>query len=154
MTVPARKSSKLLDVGWIYFLAILLVQGLFYLHTVLIFDVAGALLGAQPWLLERFEPHEASKMIVLGCFVILFFAHLLDVGAWSLFLRWSKLMPTFLDGLYFIGTSISTLGYGDVVLARPWRHIGPMVAIAGVLKFGCSTAFLFFVIQQVWMSQL
>ncbi|WP_332408375.1 ion channel, partial [Vibrio metschnikovii] len=51
---------------------------------------------------------------------------------------------------YFVGTSISTLGYGDVVLTKPWRQIGPIIAIAGVLKFGCSTAFLFFVIQTVW----
>ena len=150
MIAPSRKRSKLR----IYSLALLLVLGLFYLHTALIFDVAGALLRAQPWFLEHFEPHEAGKMIVLGCFVILFFAHILDAVAWALYLRWGGLVSSFLEGLYFVGTSISTLGYGDVVLAKPWRHIGPMIAIAGVLKFGCSTAFLFFVIQNVWNSQL
>lgn len=145
------KSSRKI---WIYFLAFLLVVTLFFVHTVLIFDVAGTLLRAKPHFLTYFTPDLTGKLIVLGCFIILFIAHLLEVTAWGLFLRWHKLVPSFLEGIYFVGTSISTLGYGDVVLAKPWRHLGPMVAIGGVLKFGCSTAFLFFVIQDVWAWKL
>ena len=154
MTKLAPKGSKLLGVRWTYSLALLLVPGLFYIHTVLLFDVAGAMLGTQPWFLERFEPHMAGKLITLACFVILFVAHALDTGMWSLFLRWTGLIPTFLEGLYFVGASISTLGYGDVVLPKPWRHIGPIIAITGVLKFGCSTAFLFLVMQTLWEKQI
>jgi hypothetical protein len=42
----------------------------------------------------------------------------------------------------------------DVVLPPPWRVIGSLIAITALLKFGCSTAFLFVVIQDVWMRHL
>jgi hypothetical protein len=46
--------------------------------------------------------------------------------------------------------SITTLGYGDILLKYPWRHLGTLIAITGVLMFGCSTAFLFVVMHAVW----
>jgi hypothetical protein len=55
------------------------------------------------------------------------------------------------DGRHLLhGRVITTLGYGDVVLKYPWRHLGTLIAITGVLMFGCSTAFLFLVLQEVW----
>ncbi|EKO3629113.1 MAG: ion channel [Vibrio metschnikovii] len=144
------KSFKPFSIAKIYLLAVLLVFSLFYVHAWLIFDVAGDFLRAHPWFIEHFSPSYAGKIIILCCFMILFFAHLLEVIGWGIFLRWAGLVSSVTEGLYFVGTSISTLGYGDVVLTKPWRQIGPIIAIAGVLKFGCSTAFLFFVIQTVW----
>jgi hypothetical protein len=46
------------------------------------------------------------------------------------------------------------LGYGDVVLQPPWRILGPSVAISGTLMFGCSTAFLFLILQKVSVQPL
>jgi hypothetical protein len=49
---------------------------------------------------------------------------------------------------------MTTLGYGDVVLPPPWRNLGPLMAVSGLLMFGCSTAFLFVVIQEVWLQRI
>jgi voltage-gated potassium channel Kch len=65
-------------------------------------------------------------------------------------LRGARLLPSVTEGIYFTAASITTLGYGDVVLKYPWRHLGTLIAITGVLMFGCSTAFLFLVLQEVW----
>jgi len=54
----------------------------------------------------------------------------------------------------FSATSVTTLGYGDIVLPKPWRQLGPLIAIHGVLLFGCSTAFLFVILQRVWEQHL
>lgn len=124
---------------------------LFYFHVVVIFDVAGEMMGHQAWLIDRLGPHQTGKIAILGCFLVLFAAHLAEALAWGLFLRWRWLSPTVLEGFYFSAASITTLGYGDVVLPRPWRHLGPLIAVSGVLMFGCSTAFLFVVLQAVWM---
>ena len=67
-----------------------------------------------------------------------------------LFLRWTRLLPSITDGIYFTAASITTLGYGDIPLKSPWRHLGTLIAITGVLMFGCSTAFLFVILQAVW----
>jgi hypothetical protein len=65
-------------------------------------------------------------------------------------LRCAQLLPSITEGVYFAGASITTLGYGDILLTNPWRHLGTLVAITGALMFGCSTAFLFVILQAVW----
>lgn len=56
---------------------------------------------------------------------------------WAAFFWKSGLLASFGDGWYFAGVSHTTLGYGDVVLPKPWRSLGPISAINGLLTFGC-----------------
>jgi voltage-gated potassium channel Kch len=141
-------------VGQVYGLALLLVFGLFLVHIIFLFDIARLLLETLAPLEAWVGRHRAGQAIIMGCFVVLFIAHLCQAVLWALFLRWQGLVAGFADGLYYSAVTITTLGYGDVVLSRPWRQIGPLVAIGGILKFGCSTAFLFVVIQGVWAKHL
>jgi zinc transporter len=138
--------SKLVGV---HVFALLLALVLFLFHVVIIIDVAGELIRREAWLLAQFG-HYAGKVSLLGCFFVLFLAHILEAGAWGLFLRGARLLPSVTDGIYFTAVAITTLGYGDVLLKYPWRHLGTLIAITGVLMFGCSTAFLFLVLQEVW----
>jgi hypothetical protein len=138
----------------VYLLALLLALGLFYFHVVVIFDVAGEMLSHKQWLIAHLGPHRLGKTAILGCFVVLFAAHLAEAAAWGGFLRWARLSSSITDGFYFTAASLTTLGYGDVVLRPPWRHLGPLAAVSGVLMFGCSTAFLFIVMQNVWEQHL
>ena len=115
-----------------------------------IFDVIGEMLRYKAWLLENMGPKDAGKLILLGCFFALMSAHLIQAAVWGLFLRWTQLLPSITDGVYFTAASITTLGYGDILLKYPWRHLGTLIAITGVLMFGCSTAFLFVILQSVW----
>jgi hypothetical protein len=140
-------------IGGVYVFALLLALALFLLHVVVIFDVAGELMGHKAWLLARFGQH-SGKTVVLGCFFVLFTAHVLEAAAWGLFLRGARILPSVTDGIYFTAASITTLGYGDVLLKHPWRHLATLIAITGVLMFGCSTAFLFLVLQDVWQLHL
>ena len=96
----------------------------------------------------------AAKAIILGSFIILFLAHFLEAAAWGLFFWRTGLTKTFVDGVYFATTSTTGVGYGDLVLASPWRILGPLSSINGILMFGCSTAFLFVVLQNIWMHQI
>ncbi|NEX20954.1 two pore domain potassium channel family protein [Thiorhodococcus mannitoliphagus] len=139
--------------GSVYLLALLLALLLFSFHVVVILDVVGELFGHEAWLLAHLS-RLAGEAALLGCFFVLFAAHFIEAAAWGLFLRWTRLFPSTLEGIYFAATSATTLGYGDVVLPRPWRQLGPLIAIHGVLLFGCSTAFLFVILQHVWAQQL
>jgi hypothetical protein len=152
-SVPNRAEPRR-AVRRVYSLALLLAIGLFYFHVVVIFDVAGKIIQYQTWLIDHLGPHTAGKAIILGCFLLLFAAHLSEVVAWGLFLRWTRLAASVTEGFYFTAASITTLGYGDVVLPSPWRHLGPLAAISGVLMFGCSGAFLFVVMQSAWERHL
>ena len=46
--------------------------------------------------------------------------------------------------------NFTTLGYGDIVMSREWRLLGPLEAVAGMLMFGISTAVLFAVVQALF----
>jgi hypothetical protein len=138
-----------------YALALLLALLLFSAHAVVLFDVAGRLLlESRDGLEVALGFHQSSKLIVIGCFAVLFTAHVAEAAVWGLFLRSWGLVSSFGEGFYFTAATVTTLGYGDVTLPPPWRQVGPLLAIAGVLKFGCSSAFLFVVMQAVWAKHL
>jgi zinc transporter len=134
----------------VYGFALLLALVLFYFHTVVIFDVIGEMLRYKAWLLEQIGPNHTGKLFLLGSFFALMSAHIAEAAVWGLFLRWTRLLPSITEGVYFTAASITTLGYGDILLKYPWRHLGTLIAITGVLMFGCSTAFLFVILQAVW----
>lgn len=68
--------------------------------------------------------------------------HFLQIFFWSVFYRWYCL-PTWESSFYFSATSYSTVGYGDVVLPRVWRLLGPVESVTGVLMCGISVSCLF-----------
>ena len=137
-------------IGGLYGVAVLLSLVLFYFHVVVIFDVIAEMLRLKAWMLEHLGPKHTGKILLLGSFFALMVAHVAEAAVWGLFLRWTRLLPSITEGVYFTGASMTTLGYGDILLKYPWRHLGTLIAITGVLMFGCSTAFLFVVLQTVW----
>ena len=141
-------------IGGIYGLAVLLAPVLFYFHVVVIFDVITEILRFKAWMLEHLGPKHTGKILLLGTFFTLMLAHVAEAAVWGLFLRWTRLLPSITDGIFFTAVSITTLGNGDILLKYPWRHLGALIAITGVLMFGCSTAFLFVILQDVWQHLL
>jgi len=151
MTDKQRPQSRR-RIGWIYSAAVLLTFVLFYFYVVVIFDVIGEMSRYKAWLLARMGEKDAGKLLLLGVFFALLAAHLIQAAAWGLFLRRTRLLPSMTEASYFSGASITTLGYGDILLKYPWRHLGTLIAVSGVLMFGCSTAFLFVILQSVWQD--
>jgi hypothetical protein len=86
--------------------------------------------------------------------VVLFVAHIAEASMWAAFFWKAGHLASFGDGWYYACVSHTALGYGDVVLSKPWRSLGPLCAINGLLTFGCFTAALFLVLQRVWHHKL
>lgn len=154
MSRPAGGEIRDQSVSVTHIGALLLVLALFYLHTLVLFDIAGLLVQSKGRLVDALGPHRMGKVLILGCFLVLFVTHLAEAALWALFLRWRRIFPQLSDGLYFAAVTITTLGYGDVILPMPFRHIAPLIAVSGVLMFGCSTAFIFVLMQQIWALNL
>jgi hypothetical protein len=53
------------------------------------------------------------------------------------------------DALYHSAVNFTTLGYGDIVMSRRWRLLGPLEAANGSLMLGLSAAMLFVVLGRV-----
>ncbi|HXY03899.1 MAG TPA: potassium channel family protein [Terriglobales bacterium] len=90
--------------------------------------------------------HGAILMIRFSTWVIV--VHFLQIFVWSVFYRWSCL-PSWESSFYFSATSYSTVGYGDIVLPRIWRLVGPVESVTGVLMCGISVSCLFVVATKV-----
>ena len=150
MKPPGPEQSSPASLGRVYFTGIALAAALFAFHTWVIFETAVLLTLTSADAIRLVGVHVAGPLLILGSFFILFITHLLEAAVWALLFWRIRQFPSFGEGMYFAGTSLTALGYGDVVLRAPWRGLGPLRATNGLLMFGCSTAFLFFVIQHIW----
>ena len=74
--------------------------------------------------------------------------HVLQILLWAGFYRW-RCLPSWETGFYFSATSYSTVGYGDVVLPRIWRLLGPIESITGVVMCGLSVSVLFAILMRL-----
>src|ERR1035437_803855 len=78
--------------------------------------------------------------------------HLVEISIWALFYLWRGCLPSAEAAFYFSGSTYTTLGYGDVVLAKPWRMLGPVESLMGVLMCGLSTGYFFVVVSRIHQS--
>jgi len=78
--------------------------------------------------------------------------HLLQILLWATFYRWHCL-PTWESCFYFSAASYSTVGYGDIVLPRLWRSLGPVESVVGVLMSGVSVSALFAIVTRLISSE-
>jgi voltage-gated potassium channel len=91
--------------------------------------------------LKGLSPLQSAVLIIQFAAAIVVL-HLVLIALWAGFYRFNCL-PSWESSFYFSATSYSTVGYGDVVLPRDWRALGPVEGITGVLMTGLSVSVLF-----------
>jgi Ion channel len=138
----------------VYALALLLATFISTLHAGILFGLGDFLTLLAHWAMLSLGGRAAGILVLLAAISGLFVAHIAEASMWAAFFWKSGHLASFSDGWYFAGVSHTALGYGDVVLQKPWRSLGPICAINGLLTFGCSTATLFLVLQMVWQHRL
>ena len=52
-----------------------------------------------------------------------------------------------------IAVTYTTIGYGDLVLSEPWRMLGPIEGLIGILMCGLSTAIFFAMISRILLPR-
>lgn len=91
----------------------------------------------------------SGLVIGLTCWLVLI--HLVEIALWGLFYFWQGCLPNAESAFYFSGVTYTTVGYGDLVLAEPWRMLAPLEALTGILMVGLSTG-LFFAVISRWIG--
>lgn len=100
----------------------------------------GARFWAMTWLLIRL----AWSLIAV---------HLVEIAIWAFFYWWERCLPDLESAFYFAGVTYTTVGYGDLVLPKDWRLLGPVEGLTGILMCGLSTGFFFAVVVRLFASQ-
>ena len=81
-------------------------------------------------------------MILSIALLFLLTNSLLQIAFWAAGFVIVGQFPDYQDAFYHSAVNFATLGYGDIVMKPPWRILGAMEAISGVLMLGLSTAAL------------
>ena len=107
--------------------------------------VIGPRLLARPP--TRFWPI-AWLLIRLTWWLILI--HLVEISVWGSFYLWQECLPNAESAFYFSGVTYTTVGYGDVLLAEPWRMLAPVEGLTGILMCGLSTGVFFALVSRLF----
>ena len=67
----------------------------------------------------RFWP--ITWLFIRVAWLLLLF-HLSEIAVWALFFWWRNCLPNMESAFYFSGVTYATLGYGDLLLPKEWRH--------------------------------
>ena len=67
---------------------------------------------------------------------------ILQISLWAIAFMQLGQFVDYQEAFYHSAVNFTTLGYGDIVMEHPWRILGAMEAISGILMLGLSTATL------------
>lgn len=95
----------------------------------------------------RFWPITWLLIRVAWCLILI---HLFEIMVWAMFYFWQDCLPDAESAFYFAGVTYTTVGYGDLVLPKPWRMLGPVEGLTGILMCGLSTGLFFAVVSRVF----
>jgi len=100
-----------------------------------------ALIRVGPWL--AVPPHTYKTVLALiGVTLWLIAALSVSVWIWAGTYIGLGAFTALEPALYFSVVAFTTLGFGDLILAEPWRLLSGISAANGLILFGLSTAFL------------
>src|SRR3954469_10189221 len=85
---------------------------------------------------------------------LLILIHAAEISVWAVFYRWERCLPDFEAAFYFSGVTYTTIGYGDLVLPKPWRMLGPVEGVAGILMCGLSAGLFFATVNRIYAPRL
>ena len=122
-----------------------LVAGTVVIHALGLGLVLSHVLHSPARTATRFWPITWLLIRVAWLLIVI---HMLAIALWALFFWEAKCLPDFESSFYFSAVTYATIGYGDLVLPKEWRMLGPIEGFTGILMFGLSTAFFFIVVSK------
>ena len=132
-------------VGLPTMLLCLVLQTTFTFWTVRYYVHSGANAAAGK---ARFE-----ILPLLIAMLILTAGNLLQITLWGILFLALGEFTEFYEAVYHSGVNFASLGYGDIVMSKDWKLLGPLEAVNGVLMVGMSGAALMAMLQQLIKKQ-
>jgi hypothetical protein len=96
----------------------------------------------------------AGLQPLLVAMLVMMFGTLAQVILWGVLFAWLGEFTEMYEAVYHSAVNFASLGYGDIVMQKQWKLLGPLEAINGVLMLGMSAAALMAILQHMVKSQL
>jgi len=85
---------------------------------------------------------------------LLILIHGVEISVWALLYLWKGCLGDAESAFYFSGVTYTTIGYGDLVLPKPWRMLGPIEGVTGILMCGLSAGLFFATVNRIYAPRL
>ncbi len=108
------------------------------------FHVAGGLT-------ERRHSKAAFAMLMGATTLLVTCLHAIEAAIWAAVFRVLGALPDFRSSAIYSLNAMTSYGHTNLFLQDHWQLMGALEALNGWLLFGLTTAFLFAVIQRVWL---
>jgi hypothetical protein len=112
------------------------------------------------WSVRNYVRHAASTptgvgagwrgvVPVLVATLTMMFGTVLQIMLWGvIFLALGEFDEAY-EAFYHSAVNFASLGYGDIVMSKPWKLLGPLEAVCGVLMLGMTAAALMAILQNL-----
>ncbi len=68
------------------------------------------------------------------------------------FYLWRECLSDAEAAFYFSGVTYTSIGYGDLVLAKPCRLLAPIEGLTGILMCGLSSGIFFALVSRIYQT--
>jgi hypothetical protein len=139
--------------NWIWGLLLIALTMVIHGTGVLWIALADARIRVRIERQNRLRPRHVSASIVglIGVVgLLLAVLHGMEAVLWAAAYWWLGALRSPADAILYSVDSISTRGASGLMLSPPWRLMGALEAVDGMLLFGISTAFVFTMMQTYW----
>jgi hypothetical protein len=99
------------------------------------------------------ESGVGAVALIVGVALSLVVLHGIECLAWAFAYVHLGALPNPADATLYSVDSMTTRGASGLVVEREWRMMGAAEAGNGMLLFGVSTAFLFYIMQRLWKTE-
>lgn len=100
---------------------------------------------------ERRHPMLAFAEVMGTTTLFATILHALEAGIWAASYQFLGALPDFKSAMLYSLNAITSYGHESLFLESHWQLLGAIEALNGCLLFGLTTAFLFGMIQKVWL---
>lgn len=99
---------------------------------------------------DRFWRSSALFVRIAAWMILL---HVVEIMVWAIAYSTQGAIGGLPASLYFSAVTYTTTGYGDVILPEPWRLVGAIEALTGILMCGWSTGFFFAAVSRIYEAR-
>ena len=127
------------------------------IHAVGIVLIGAASMQARTKLLRRgltyVDSAPATFVLIVAVALSLAVLHAIESVVWAVVYVWLGALPSPAAAVLYSVDSMTTRGSSGLLMAPQWRMMGATEAGDGMLLFGISTAFLFYVMLHLWKDE-
>lgn len=102
----------------------------------------------------RRQGNTALSLVIIGVVTLLATVlHAVEAALWAVAFQLLNAVADFKSAMLYSLNAVTSYGHTNLDLAQHWYLLGALEALNGWLLFGLTTAFLFAVIDKLWMPE-